>query len=1026
MAETLLAILLVTTSAKGSSIVYRWPPSPVASPRFGRAKPDSEPSSLHLDNPWRASHPSETPKNPLKESPPLPSDPEREWKRPSTQRDRSMSFSSSGSHHSSGQNSPTKDILESHSIEDEYNHLFGYSSEFLANLLCPQRSMCHQKFELLVDDLAFIGHPVSAEDDGAWRFKPEKLKRFHFVMVLDVPDPSSSASGNITKYFDIIYEQIAFPVAAVLFQEQVLSNFVEEECDMLGSLKDDCSAKGQEFSSYMTMALEASSIAPAMKTLYEALKSSSVAYITIHDLHLELQLPPYLDVLLHSEEENETECMAAPDDDDYQVWGQEMSFGYRLPSLTAWKSLLLLDDGPEGADPYANLRRSLIGTGDRSLVEGLIKFLDIASVTLSLADMASLLDWDLETQVFPTVRWLVHHRRAKVVDIVHVGLKTVFTLPPKFNAPLSQLTAEFNQQFGQSGVPPLPRLLSTISTSSSKQSDTHFFASVVQTKDAIPLYHDVVLWMLKRDMLITLHLHIRIVATVRLKERVKIAAKGRSRDRKGSGRKGQSKLRNQLDTDADQPSLSVPWLSLSPKSSRRFPRDQSAGGSRNSRLSELILHDDSDSEGRRLEESETPESQEELDHGNEDSDEASMINDPGRATPLQRRWLSAMSDGKDPALARRFEQISQYFDGRRTDDEILYRAEMSRRELREILHHYDEYLQTFLHPSGLLGPMLSYALSTASTYFHLPVDEQEDKDISEYQRKYITWTANSAPSTSSTSPTQSSPPSSSASPERTKALNEVLSNDDLYAILGVSKSDNLDKLTLRRAYLTRSKACHPDKFPNNPDATYAFQKIAVAYSVLSQPASKRSYDTRSPFSKYDAFSANPTHADNTFRSIVLSVFDDFLEGDLEMIRSLLKSITEINPSLSMGDEGINSVLNSLQRLRERALTCRTCIYALHAELTRLLELQHSFRQLSYFDLLGRTRITIQLTRVTLSLPIALEKAIVEQNMNYGHNSDADAQTANHNADAILPRQVTLLIRGVDVVLEHMEGMLKKK
>jgi hypothetical protein len=203
----------------------------------------------------------------------------------------------------------------------------------------------------------------------------------------------------------------------------------------------------------MAQALDASSIAPAMKTLYEALKSSSVAYITIHDLPLELQLPPYLDVLLHSEEENEPECLTAPDDDDYQVWGQEMSFGYRLPSLTAWKSLLLLDDGPEGIDPYANLRRSLIGTGDRSLVEGLIKFLEIASVALSyvvhchhsygqkvkrqrrLADMASLLDWDLETQVFPTVRWLVHHRRAKVVDIVHPGLKTVFTLPPKFDAP---------------------------------------------------------------------------------------------------------------------------------------------------------------------------------------------------------------------------------------------------------------------------------------------------------------------------------------------------------------------------------------------------------------------------------------------------------------------------------------------------------------------------------------------------------------------------------------------------------------
>lgn len=49
--------------------------------------------------------------------------------------------------------------------------------------------------------------------------------------------------------------------------------------------------------------------------------------------------------------------------------------------------------------------------------------------------MASLLDWDLDAQIYPTVRWLVHHRRAKVVDLVHAGLRTVFMLPPTFNIP---------------------------------------------------------------------------------------------------------------------------------------------------------------------------------------------------------------------------------------------------------------------------------------------------------------------------------------------------------------------------------------------------------------------------------------------------------------------------------------------------------------------------------------------------------------------------------------------------------------
>jgi len=257
--------------------------------------------------------------------------------------------------------------------------------------------------------------------------------------------------------------------------------------------------------------------------------------------------------------------------------------------------------------------------------------------------------------------------------------------------------------------------------------------------------------------------------------------------------------------------------------------------------------------------------------------------------------------------------------------------------------------------------------------------------------------------------------------ERINTLNTVLSSDDLYQIMGVPNSPSLDKMTLRRAYLARSKACHPDKFPNNPDATHAFQKIAVAYSVLSKPASKRLYDNQP--ATYDAFAARPTgHAEETFRSVIIGVFNDFLDGDLEVIRTLLKAINDVNPTLRLGDEGINSVLVTLQSLRERALTCRTCIHALHAELTRLLEVQHAFRQLSYFDIPGRSRLTIQLTRITLSLPIALEKAIAQQTSSkYGHQSDGE-QTGDHSA--ILPRQVTLLIRGVDVVLERMERILK--
>lgn len=279
----MLAILLVTSSAKGSSLVYRWPPHPKPSARLARPRPTG---ASQLDNPGRAALYSDTPMSAVYMQPPHNSqdDDDYEWQIPDPIRDRSMSFSR-GPGPSSGRISPSDDeSIEDPAPKDDYDDIFGYSSEFLAGLLCPQKALCHQKFELIVDDLAFIGHPVCAEDNGSWCFKPEKyknrsrgrgsrnaqlsqldetdpdhpsagnhstqspkswLQKFHLVLALDLPDPSSSASGNISKYFDIIYEQIAFTVTAVLFQEQVIYNFVEAECESLGSLKDEYISQGQ-------------------------------------------------------------------------------------------------------------------------------------------------------------------------------------------------------------------------------------------------------------------------------------------------------------------------------------------------------------------------------------------------------------------------------------------------------------------------------------------------------------------------------------------------------------------------------------------------------------------------------------------------------------------------------------------------------------------------------------------------------------------------------------------------------------
>ncbi|PIL35401.1 hypothetical protein GSI_02127 [Ganoderma sinense ZZ0214-1] len=511
--------------------------------------------------------------------------------------------------------------------------------------------------------------------------------------MLDLPDPSSSSSGNISKYFDAVYEQIAFNVTALLYQEQITSGYVDKECDVLSLLRED----------FANQVLKVSTIAPAMKTLYESIKENNIARITLHDLPLELQLPPFLDSLLQADEDGYCEEDIVDEDSE--------------PNLMPGALLRLNDeDDGQGYQLYMQLRAAQLHPEERELAEQLLKFLELASVNLSLADMASLLDWHLEAQVYPVVRWLVMHRRAKVVDVVHSSLKTVFSVPQKFPSKLflsflipfialrglgdtgdtprlATLSEEFSKWFAVSGVPPLPKLLAMISTATHKTTANHFYVTVVQSKDFIPLYLDVVLWMLKRDLLIRLHLRIRIIATEELKEHVRQAweqhiAHKRSRSRTHSNsrrcgsegrRKGRRGGGNSDEKAASDSSPVEYWVSLSPKTARKRARQPADGHDKQEeeerdKVEDRDEGDDEDDDKDEGHHDREKRNEEDVDEeflsssmdeakwaeyykdGVENDNIPSMIGDSARATPLERRWLAGMSEGKEPHIVRRFER----------------------------------------------------------------------------------------------------------------------------------------------------------------------------------------------------------------------------------------------------------------------------------------------------------------------------------------------------------------------------------
>ncbi|CAG8843540.1 33497_t:CDS:2, partial [Racocetra persica] len=75
---------------------------------------------------------------------------------------------------------------------------------------------------------------------------------------------------------------------------------------------------------------------------------------------------------------------------------------------------------------------------------------------------------------------------------------------------------------------------------------------------------------------------------------------------------------------------------------------------------------------------------------------------------------------------------------------------------------------------------------------------------------------------------------------RYKIVDDICAETNLYTIIGVDRNCNSDEL--RKAYISRSRICHPDKFPEYPKATEAFQKLAYAYETLNKPSTRRAYD----------------------------------------------------------------------------------------------------------------------------------------------------------------------------------------
>ncbi|KAG0288469.1 hypothetical protein BGZ97_006813 [Linnemannia gamsii] len=225
--------------------------------------------------------------------------------------------------------------------------------------------------------------------------------------------------------------------------------------------------------------------------------------------------------------------------------------------------------------------------------------------------------------------------------------------------------------------------------------------------------------------------------------------------------------------------------------------------------------------------------------------------------------------------------------------------------------------------------------------------------------------SNSSNSNNNAKENENQPKAPATAEERYKIVDDILETENLYRVLAVNRNATAEEI--RRAYIAKSRVCHPDKFPEYPRATEAFQKLSLAYETLSKPSSRFVYDSTGGSSGKSMLGS-----DETLQSVLSQVFFEFMDGDFEVIRNMINTMNNTAGGVRLGDDVIGVIEEMFLRLRFVLHGCKKYMTLVHDQVQQLSEIHHSMRSLAYLDVLGRFRLTLKLSKVMLTIPMIIQ------------------------------------------------------
>lgn len=241
---------------------------------------------------------------------------------------------------------------------------------------------------------------------------------------------------------------------------------------------------------------------------------STTVKVNVGSIPITIVVPP------KTHEEGNDGAASSSDRDSDDEWGLTTGpDGVELakqPScpVEPWKTLLVLytDDAERRSRMRDFERRGSMGEDD--LVNQLI---DASDISKPLSEIAHLLRCDFEGVIIPLVRELIQNKRAILVDVVNIRLRTIL-LPTKVSEHVRSITqhaVRFSVTFPK--LPPLVTLIAMIS-----QRPVPFRDLVPPDVQADPGKRDpwvrAVAWLLRNDLVMQAHQRARVVASGAIKE----------------------------------------------------------------------------------------------------------------------------------------------------------------------------------------------------------------------------------------------------------------------------------------------------------------------------------------------------------------------------------------------------------------------------------------------------------------------------------------------------------------------------